>query len=74
MREGSPLEVFLTFLKLGMTSFGGSLAHVGYFREEMVVRRPGSAMMANVDSMPRIYVFPYIPARARYRADGAVED
>ncbi len=39
MCEGSALEVLLTFLKLGATSFGGPIAHVGYFREEIVVRR-----------------------------------
>lgn len=27
------------FLKLGLTSFGGPIAHIGYFREELVVRR-----------------------------------
>ncbi len=27
------------FLKLGMTSFGGPIAHLGYFRDEIVVRR-----------------------------------
>src|SRR5918993_935554 len=36
---GSPREVFLTFLKLGLTSFGGPIAHLGYFRDELVVRR-----------------------------------
>jgi chromate transporter len=36
---GSPLEVFLIFLKLGLTSFGGPVAHLGYFRREFVVRR-----------------------------------
>jgi chromate transporter len=39
MRERSALEVLLTFLKLGVTSFGGPIAHIGYFREEIVVRR-----------------------------------
>jgi len=39
MRERSALEVLLTFLKLGVTSFGGPVAHIGYFREEIVVRR-----------------------------------
>src|ERR1700679_2477236 len=39
MRERSALEVFLTFLKLGLSSFGGPIAHLGYFREELVVRR-----------------------------------
>ncbi len=36
---GSPLEVFLAFLKLGCTSFGGPVAHLGYFRTEFVERR-----------------------------------
>lgn len=34
-----PLEVLLAFLKLGVTAFGGPIAHLGYFREEFVVRR-----------------------------------
>ena len=33
------LEVLRAFLKLGLTSFGGPVAHIGYFREEFVVRR-----------------------------------
>src|ERR1700722_10728764 len=33
------LEVLHAFLKLGLTSFGGPVAHIGYFREEFVVRR-----------------------------------
>lgn len=32
-------EVFLVFLKLGLTSFGGPIAHLGYFRDEIVSRR-----------------------------------
>src|SRR3954471_972806 len=36
---GSAGEVFLAFLKLGLTSFGGPIAHLGYFRQELVVRR-----------------------------------
>ncbi|NPU15362.1 chromate efflux transporter [Bradyrhizobium sp. 83012] len=39
MRSGSPLEVFSIFLKLGLTCFGGPIAHIGYFRDEFVVRR-----------------------------------
>jgi chromate transporter len=38
-RSGSPLEVLLAFGKLGATCFGGPIAHIGYFREEFVVRR-----------------------------------
>lgn len=33
------LEVFLVALRLGVTSFGGPVAHLGYFREEYVARR-----------------------------------
>ena len=36
---GSAAEVFWTFLRLGLTSFGGPVAHLGYFREEIVRRR-----------------------------------
>jgi chromate transporter len=36
---GSPREVLWVFLKLGLTSFGGPIAHIGYFRDEFVVRR-----------------------------------
>ncbi len=32
-------EVFLAFLRLGITSFGGPIAHLGYFRAEFVARR-----------------------------------
>ncbi|GAA4419429.1 chromate transporter [Advenella faeciporci] len=37
--DRSPWAVFLVFLKLGLTSFGGPVAHLGYFREEFVVKR-----------------------------------
>ena len=33
------MEVLLTFLRLGCTSFGGPVAHIGYFRTEFVERR-----------------------------------
>jgi chromate transporter len=33
------LEVLLISMKLGLTSFGGPIAHIGYFREEYVNRR-----------------------------------
>jgi len=36
---GRVAEVFLVFLKLGSTSFGGPIAHLGYFRTEFVERR-----------------------------------
>ena len=33
------LEVLLVATRLGLTSFGGPVAHLGYFRDEYVVRR-----------------------------------
>ena len=38
-KPGNVLEVFITFLKLGLTSFGGPVAHLGYFRKELVERQ-----------------------------------
>lgn len=37
--DRSPWAVFLIFLRLGLTSFGGPVAHLGYFRDEFVTRR-----------------------------------
>ena len=37
--QGSPGEVFRAFLKLGVSAFGGPIAHLGYFRDEFVTRR-----------------------------------
>ncbi|MFW6024423.1 MAG: chromate efflux transporter, partial [Dichotomicrobium sp.] len=37
--QGAPGEVFSAFLRLGLTSFGGPIAHLGYFRDELVTRR-----------------------------------
>lgn len=38
-RSGTPAEVFGAFLSLGLTSFGGPIAHLGYFRDALVLRR-----------------------------------
>src|SRR6478752_1572032 len=38
-RSGSALEVLRIFARLGISCFGGPIAHLGYFREEFVVRR-----------------------------------
>lgn len=35
----TPLEIFSIFFRLGLTSFGGPIAHLGYFRQEFVARR-----------------------------------
>ncbi|KAB0551089.1 chromate efflux transporter [Pseudomonas argentinensis] len=34
-----PWSIFLIFLRLGLTSFGGPVAHLGYFRQEFISRR-----------------------------------
>lgn len=39
IHPGTALEVFRVFLGLGLTSFGGPIAHLGYFREAIVIRR-----------------------------------
>jgi len=36
---GTALDVFLAFLRLGLTAFGGPVAHLGYFRQDLVERR-----------------------------------
>lgn len=47
--ERSSVEVFLAFLKLGVASFGGPIAHIGYFRAEFVERRRWLSERAYVD-------------------------
>ncbi|HEC60047.1 hypothetical protein LCGC14_0584980 [marine sediment metagenome] len=37
--QGNLAEVFFTFLKLGLTAFGGPIAHLAYFKKELVDRR-----------------------------------
>jgi chromate transporter len=37
--HSSPWTLFVIFLRLGLTSFGGPVAHLGYFRDEFVTRR-----------------------------------
>jgi len=37
--DARPGLIFLVFLRLGLTSFGGPIAHLAYFREVFVVRR-----------------------------------
>src|SRR5579872_300577 len=47
--SGTPLEVLAAFLKLGLSSFGGPIAHIGYFRREFVDRRQWLAETAFAD-------------------------
>jgi chromate transporter len=48
-RQGNAAEVFAVFLKLGLTSFGGPIAHLGYFRDELVTRRKWLGEQAYAD-------------------------
>ena len=47
--DRSPWAVFLVFLRLGLTSFGGPIAHLGYFRDEFVLRRQWLSERAYAD-------------------------
>ena len=38
-RGGGFFEILLAFTRLGLTSFGGPVAHLGYFHSEFVERR-----------------------------------
>src|SRR6202049_1551699 len=49
VHSGPLLEVLLVFLRLGLTSFGGPVAHLGYFRAEFVERRQWLGEVACVD-------------------------
>jgi len=51
--RGSFLEVLGTFARLGLTSFGGPIAHLGYFRQEIVVRRKWIKASTLPVSIPR---------------------
>lgn len=46
---GTAFEVLRAFTKLGLTSFGGPVAHLGYFRDEFVVRRKWLSERAYAD-------------------------
>lgn len=46
---GTSWEVFLVFLRLGLTSFGGPVAHLAYFREAFVERRKWLSEKAYAD-------------------------
>lgn len=38
-QKQSPITIFLAFLKLGLTAFGGPIAHIGFYREAFVKQR-----------------------------------
>lgn len=54
-------EVFQAFLWLGLTSFGGPIAHLGYFRNEFVVRR---AWLSEKDYADLVALCQFLPGPA----------
>lgn len=48
-RGSSPWAVFVVFLRLGLSAFGGPVAHLAYFREEFVTRRQWLSEQAYAD-------------------------
>lgn len=56
-----PWVVFLAFLRLGLTSFGGPVAHLGYFRDEFVSRR---AWLAERDYADLVALCQFLPGPA----------
>ena len=57
----SPIAVFRAFLKLGLTSFGGPIAHIGYFRNEFVARR---AWLSDEDFAQLLALCQFLPGPA----------
>ncbi|WP_373777599.1 chromate efflux transporter [Glaesserella sp.] len=49
MKSVTPLHIFLIFLRLGFTSFGGPVAHLAYFHEEFVKKRGWYSEQAYAD-------------------------
>ena len=54
----SAWSVFLVFLRLGCTSFGGPVAHIGYFHDEFVRRRRWLSERSFVDLVALCQVLP----------------
>jgi len=48
-KTAAALDVLLVFLRLGLTSFGGPIAHIGYFRDAFVARRRWLSEQAYAD-------------------------
>ncbi|MGH7300580.1 MAG: chromate transporter, partial [Candidatus Rokuibacteriota bacterium] len=54
----SPVAVFGVFLRLGLTSFGGPIAHLGYYRVEFVERRRWLSEAAYADLVALCQLLP----------------
>ncbi len=60
-QAGTPAEVLRAFLRLGLTAFGGPVAHLGYFRTEFVVRR---AWLSEHDFAELVALCQFLPGPA----------
>lgn len=58
MKVVSALDVFLAFLKQGLTAFGGPVAHLGYFRREFVEKRGWLSEAAYADLLALCHFLP----------------
>src|SRR5687768_11572094 len=58
VRAVTALDVFLAFLKQGLTAFGGPVAHLGYFRREFVERRGWVSETAFADLIALCHFLP----------------
>lgn len=67
--QGSAAEVLGVFLRLGLTSFGGPIAHLGYFRDEFVVRR---RWLAETDYAELVALCQFLPGPASSQAGFAI--
>ena len=57
-RPATALEVFLAFLRQGLTAFGGPTAHLAYFRRDFVDRRRWLTEAAYADLLALCHVLP----------------
>jgi len=63
------LEVFLVFLRLGFTAFGGPAAHIGYFHEAFVLRR---RWLSEADFAALIALCQFLPGPGSSQAGFAI--
>lgn len=58
VRTVTAFDVFLAFLRQGLTAFGGPVAHLGYFRKEFVERRAWISEVAYADLLALCHFLP----------------
>ena len=63
------IEVFLAFLGLGLSSFGGPVAHLGYFRQAFVVRRQ---WLSDADYADLVALCQFLPGPASSQVGMAI--